>query len=197
MRKLLLSTASIAALVTVAACSDQSAEVEQDNPAAIEETATVDTTVPSVDEQQTLADSQPSGDAVTGDDTTAGTQMQADAQTGDETMPEGEATADAELDPTADVEEAEQAIADARDAIETESEAAAVQALIQVERAIDGLDDPQDAQEAVDTVRNEVVSGNFDAALAALDDVELALQANGQAAAQPEVSDETTASTTE
>ena len=85
----------------------------------------------------------------------------------------------------------------ARDAIQSQSESAAVQALIDVERAIDNLEDPTEAQQAVDETRNQVIEGNFEAALASLSDVEMAIDASAQASAGTAVTDETTASTTE
>jgi hypothetical protein len=191
MRKLLLSTVSVAALMTLAACGDETASNEE-NPTAIEETAGVDTTVPSADEQASI----PSGGAA--DETaTPETRMQADADTDADTgsaMVGGEATVEA--DAFADIEDAKQAVADARDAIQSESESAAVQALIQVERAIDNLEDPAEAQQAVDETRNNVIEGDFEAALASLSDVEMAID-NAQANAGVPALDETTASTTE
>ena len=186
MRRLLLSTVSVAALVTLAACSDETAENTEGNPPAVEQSAEVDTTIPSADEQTTTADNGMTDESMSGNDT----QMQADAETGDTS-----ATADASA--TADVEEAKQAVAEARDAIQSQSESAAVQALIDVERAIDNLEDPTEAQQAVDETRNQVIEGNFEAALASLSDVEMAIDASAQASAGTAVTDETTASTTE
>lgn len=198
MRKLLLSTASVAALIALGACSDETAQNTDNNPAAVEDTAGVDTTIPSADDQTATADNGMTGETMT-DQTMSGddTQMQADAETGNETMPTGDTSATADASATADVEEAKQAVADARDAIQSQSEAAAVQALIEVERAIDNLADPREAQQAVDETRNQVIEGNFEAALASLSDVEMAIDASAQASADTSVSDETTASTTE
>jgi len=193
MRKLLLSTVSVAALVTLAACSDETAENTEGNPTAVEQTAEVDTTIPSAEEQATIPDNGMTGESMSGDDT----QMQAGAETGTDTMTSGDTTAAADASSSADVEEAKQAVADARDAIQSQSESAAVQALIDVERAIDNLDDPAEAQQAVDETRNQVIEGNFEAALASLSDVEIAIDASAQASADTAVTDETTASTTE
>ncbi|WP_425418759.1 hypothetical protein [Oricola indica] len=197
MRRILLSTVSVASLVALAACSDDVAQngAEQD-PVATEQSAEVDTTIPTTDDDAgTMADAgQTDENALPGD-----TDMQADAGTDTDVTIDEQMTAATGADETgADaVEEVRQSVADARDAIETQSEAASVQALIQVERAVDNLDDPKDAQEAVDTARNAVVTGDFEAALAALSDVEMAAEAGMQTGAVMEPSDETTASTTQ
>lgn len=193
MRKLLLSTVSVAALIALGACSDETAENTEGNPPAVEQSAEVDTTIPSADEQTTTADNGMTGETMSGGET----QMQADAETGNDTMMSGDTTATADASATADVEEAKQAVAEARDAIRSQSESAVVQALIKVERAIDNLDDPAEAQQAVDETRNQVIEGNFEAALASLSDVEMAIDASAQASAGTAVTDETTASTTE
>lgn len=195
MRKLLLSTVSVAALIALGACSDETAENTEGNPPAVEQSAEVDTTIPSAEEQENTADAGTVDNGVTDENAAADTQMQADAETGNDTMTSGDATADASA--TADVEEAKQAVADARSAIQSESESEAVQALVEVERAIDNLEDPTEAQQAVDETRNQVIEGDFEAALASLSDVEMAIDNNTQASADTPVSDETTASTTE
>lgn len=199
MRKLLLSTVSVAALIGVAACSDQTAENQDDNPVAVEQTAEVDTTVPTTGgSTETAADT--SGDAsMTGE---TDTQMQADAGAGEGSEPgvvitDDNTTASTEAELPADIEQAQQAIDDARTAIQVESRSEAVQALMNIEEALGDVDETADARETVDEVRNAVISGDYDTALVKLDDVGAAIQANGQASADMPTSGETTSSTTE
>ena len=201
MRKLLLSTVSVAALVTLAACSDETAENQNDDAVAVEETAEIDTTVPTTDgsAEQTADAETPAADpaAPSAEDP----QMQADADAGEGSDPgvviDETDTADADAVLPADMEEAQQALNEARSAIRVESETEAIQALMNVESALGTSQDTADARDAVDDARDAVVSGEFDVALSALDEVETALQVNGQASTEMPPSDETTSSTAE
>jgi hypothetical protein len=190
MRKLLLSTVSVAALVALAACSDETAENRNDNPAAVEQSAEVDTAIPTTGQ---TADASGETD----------TQMQADAQPGAGTEPgvviteEADTTASAEAELPADIEKAQQAIDDARTAIQVESEAEAIQALQNVESALGTAGETADARQAIEDARDAVVSGEFDVALTALDEAEAAIEATGRASADMPTSDETTSSTSE
>lgn len=200
MRKLLLSTVSVAALVTLAACSDETADNRTGDPAPVEQSADVDTSVPTTDGSTGQA-ADASGDAaMTGE---ADTNMQADAGAGEGTEPGvvitdgNDTTASAEAELPADMEKAQQAIDDARTAIQVESGTEAVQQLMNVESALGTGQETADARQAVDDARDAVISGDFDVALTALDEVEAAIEANGQASADMPTSDETTSSTSQ
>lgn len=180
MRKLLLSTASVAAIVALAACSDQSAQ-NDDAVNPTDQTA-METTVPSSDVVPVAPDTDTTTAAI-GDN--------------EETATEPRLSAEADAGAAAGIEEARLAVADARDAIQAESESAAVDALLKVERAVTVLDFADEAQQSVDTARNAVADGDFQAALAAMDDVEAAIEANSQAAVRtPATADEPAATTT-
>jgi len=191
MRKLLLSTVSVAALVTLAACNDETADINDENTPVVEETAGIDTTGPAGDE---------TAGAVADDDMTAqaDADLRADPGAGEEPgvrIVDGNDTAAAGIEAELDVEEAQQALAEARSAIQVESQAEAVQALMNVERALGEAEETADARQAVDEARNAVVTGDFEAALAALDEAELAIETSGQASTGMPASDETTSST--
>jgi hypothetical protein len=173
MRKILLSSASVAALLTLAACNDDYAETRTDDPAAIEQTAETDASAPATGNALPAdAEAAMNENAVPTDDGTdmaAGTTQPADEVAdvaADDSKPADEETevavdatlqdditadAEATAKANAEIQEVRQAITEAKAALESEA----------YDQAIDAL---KEAETALEDVQNLSVSGETTAA---------------------------------